>query len=91
LLFNEQYNTKKVFLTISILSIPPLLADFVSSAIQSTITSIYSVTISAFICLQIIALVTLCLLFVSSFFVKESKQFIFKDFEFKKQIKQKKE
>jgi hypothetical protein len=42
LMFNEQYNndTSKHFLTISLLSIPPLIADFVSSSIQSIISSI---------------------------------------------------
>jgi hypothetical protein len=40
LMFNEQYGKSKQFLTISLLSIPPLLADFVASAIQSTFSSI---------------------------------------------------
>jgi hypothetical protein len=40
LMFNEQYGKSKQFLTVSLLSIPPLIADFISSAIQSTITSI---------------------------------------------------
>jgi hypothetical protein len=40
LMFNEQYGKSKQFLTISLLSIPPLLADFISSAIQSTFSSI---------------------------------------------------
>ena len=39
LLFKEQYqnNNKKAFLTISILSIPPLLANFITSPIQSIV------------------------------------------------------
>jgi hypothetical protein len=40
LMFNEQHGKTKQFLTVSLLSIPPLLADFISSAIQSTISSI---------------------------------------------------
>ncbi|MDR2369377.1 MAG: MFS transporter, partial [Mycoplasmataceae bacterium] len=40
LMFNEQYGKSKQFLTVSLLSIPPLLADFISSAIQSTFSSI---------------------------------------------------
>jgi hypothetical protein len=40
LMFNEQYGKAKQFLTVSLLSIPPLLADFIASAIQSTFSSI---------------------------------------------------
>jgi hypothetical protein len=40
LLFNEQYGKAKQFLTVSILSIPPLLADFISSPIQSIVASL---------------------------------------------------
>jgi ABC-type transport system involved in multi-copper enzyme maturation permease subunit len=40
LMFNEQYGKSKQFLTVSLLSIPPLLADFIASAIQSTFSSI---------------------------------------------------
>jgi hypothetical protein len=40
LLFSEQYGKSKTFLTVSILSIPPLLADFISSAIQSIFSSV---------------------------------------------------
>jgi hypothetical protein len=43
LMFNEQYGKSKQFLTISLLSIPPLMADFISSAIQSTISSIANI------------------------------------------------
>ncbi|MDE7433950.1 MAG: hypothetical protein K2M43_02360 [Mycoplasmoidaceae bacterium] len=39
LLFNEQYGKSRQFLTVSILSIPPLLADFISSPIQSLVLS----------------------------------------------------
>ena len=39
LLFDEQYSKSKTFLTISVLSIPPLLADFISSPITSMFRS----------------------------------------------------
>jgi hypothetical protein len=39
LMFNEQYGKAKQFLTVSLLSIPPLLADFIASPIQSTFSS----------------------------------------------------
>ena len=35
LMFNEQYGKAKTFLTVSVLSIPPLLADFISSPITN--------------------------------------------------------
>jgi hypothetical protein len=39
LMFNEQYGKSRQFLTVSLLSIPPLLADFIASAIQSIFSS----------------------------------------------------
>jgi hypothetical protein len=44
LMFSEQHGKSKQFLTVSLLSIPPLLADFISSAIQSTFSSIGGTT-----------------------------------------------
>lgn len=38
LMFKEQYTTNKSYLTVSILAIPPLLADFITSPIQSLVT-----------------------------------------------------
>ncbi|MCQ2956515.1 MAG: hypothetical protein MJ233_01255 [Mycoplasmoidaceae bacterium] len=39
LMFNEQYAKKKVFLTVSLLSLPPLLGEFFSSVLQCCVTS----------------------------------------------------
>ncbi|MCQ3908577.1 MAG: hypothetical protein MJ200_03380 [Mycoplasmoidaceae bacterium] len=39
LMFNEQYAKKKVFLTVTLLSLPPLLAEFFSSVLQCCVTS----------------------------------------------------
>lgn len=39
LLFKEQYNTEKPYLTVSLLSIPPLVANFLTSPIQSMMMS----------------------------------------------------
>lgn len=39
LMFNEQYAKKKVFLTVSLLSLPPLIAEFISSVLQCCVTS----------------------------------------------------
>lgn len=37
LMFKEQYTTNKSFLTVSIMAFPPLIADFISAPIQSSI------------------------------------------------------
>lgn len=42
LMFKEQYSKNKSYLTVSILAIPPLLADFITSPIQSLVTIISS-------------------------------------------------
>lgn len=39
LMFNEQYAKRKVFATVSLLSLPPLLAEFISSVLQCCVTS----------------------------------------------------
>ncbi|MCQ3914513.1 MAG: hypothetical protein MJ201_01680 [Mycoplasmoidaceae bacterium] len=39
LMFNEQYAKRKVFLTVTLLSLPPLLAEFFSSVLQCCVTS----------------------------------------------------
>lgn len=39
LMFNEQYAKHKVFATVSLLSLPPLLAEFISSVLQCCVTS----------------------------------------------------
>lgn len=43
LLFKEQYGNKKAFLTVSILAIPPLLANFLTAPVQSIIKTISTV------------------------------------------------
>ena len=42
LMFKEQYTKSKSFLTVSIMAFPPLIADFISAPIQSTIKIISS-------------------------------------------------
>ncbi|MDE5651476.1 MAG: MFS transporter, partial [Ureaplasma sp.] len=43
LLFKEQYGNKKAFLTVSILAIPPLLANFLTAPVQSIMKTISTV------------------------------------------------
>lgn len=40
LLFKEQYGNKKAFLTVSVLSVPPLLANFITAPVQSIMKTI---------------------------------------------------
>ncbi len=44
LLFKEQYSNKKAFLTVSVLSIPPLLANFITAPIQSLMKTLATTT-----------------------------------------------
>ncbi|MBQ4209266.1 hypothetical protein II654_02460 [bacterium] len=39
LMFNEQYSKKKVFATVSLLSLPPMIAEFTSATFISIVTS----------------------------------------------------
>ncbi|MGL5640238.1 MAG: MFS transporter [Mycoplasmoidaceae bacterium] len=80
LLFKEQYGKSKTLLTVSILAIPPLVADFITSPIQSAVVSyakveggydLYRMSI-----MWIIALFFLAIVFIMSFFIKENRQFI---------------
>lgn len=43
LLFKEQYGNKKAFLTVSVLAIPPLLANFLTAPIQSIMKTVSTV------------------------------------------------
>ncbi|MCQ3915614.1 MAG: hypothetical protein MJ195_02625 [Mycoplasmoidaceae bacterium] len=38
-MFSEQHHKKKIFVTVSILALPPLIAEFVTSAIEALICS----------------------------------------------------
>lgn len=97
LLFNEQYDVKShQFLTISILSIPPLLADLLSSPITSLIRSAaerwstqYDKDILKYA--WVIGLSIVVITFILTFFIKEDKSLVFKDNISKQQIKTKNE
>ncbi len=93
LLFNEQYGRSKQFLTVSILSIPPLLADFISSPIQSLVMSIsktnYDPNVMKYFWLIGLGFVLICL--VMCFFIKENRSYFQKDVKYKQQIQSKNE
>lgn len=77
LMFKEQYTVNKAFLTVSILALPPLLADFLSSSIQSIVSIIpESKPNYPYIYIWIISLFFLVVTFCLLFFVKENRGLI---------------
>lgn len=92
LLFNEQYGKSKSFLTVSLLSIPPLIADFISSSIQSSIFSIYDKKdLFGLSWLWIIGLAIFVITLVLTFFMKEDKKNLYSDVKHKTSFKYKQE
>ena len=85
LLFKEQYGNKKAFLTVSVLSIPPLLANFLTAPIQSLIKTV-ATTIDAtgksqvdpniLRYLWLIAIPFLVISFIMIFFLREKKMIV---------------
>lgn len=80
LLFKEQYTTNKSYLTVSILAIPPLLADFLSSAIQSIIASIPTTFNKMehwpYILIWVVSSIFFLIVFIMIFFLKENRSLI---------------
>ncbi|MDC4163023.1 MFS transporter [Mycoplasma bradburyae] len=79
--FNEQHAKEKPFLAISILSIPPLLADFIASPIQSLIRTLAitqnktaDVEITKY--LWLIGLIAIIINLVFWWFLRENPQFV---------------
>ncbi len=79
LLFKEQYGKSKVYLTVSILSIPPLLANFLTAPIQSVVSSASMIDGSRDVdILKYLWLIGLCFIviaFLMLFFVKENQYY----------------
>lgn len=77
LLFKEQYNQKKVYLTVSLLSIPPLLANFITAPIQSLMVSASKTNgvldLNIFKYLWVIGLLLALLSFIMIFFIRENR------------------
>lgn len=90
LLFNEQYGKSKQFLTVSMLSIPPLLADFISSPIQSILltacpeTKPYDPNVMKYFWLIGLFFLLVCL--VMCFYIKEDRGLFQKDVQYKQTI-----
>lgn len=79
LMFKEQYTKSKSFLTVSIMAFPPLIADFISAPIQSTIKIIsssnngQSLNLNIFIYLWMVGIGFYIITFLILFFVKEDR------------------
>lgn len=86
LLFNEQYGKAKQFLTVSILSIPPLMADIISSPISALFRSnnVYDTNTLKYIWLLGLGFVVSCI--ILTFFIKENRQLLFLDNKVKKPL-----
>jgi len=91
LLFDEQYSKSKTFLTISVLSIPPLLADFVSSPITSMFRSDNTTDPNVLKYLWLIGLAFVLISWILAFFVKEDRSLVNLYDDKKLQIKTKSE
>ncbi len=92
LLFNEQYSKQKTFLTISVLSIPPLLASFISSPITSIFASLCKNQTNDPNVLKYLWLVGLVIILITailSYFVKEDRTLLFKDNKSKQVVENK--
>lgn len=93
LMFNEQHAKKRIFLTATLLSLPPLVAEFISSVIQSLITSLIGAKASnqEFIditkWLWMIAIVFLVIAALLAIFVKENRSLIYQDNKYREPIK----
>lgn len=78
LLFKEQYNKTESYLTVSLLAIPPLLANFLTAPLQSMLVSIahtseITVDVNILKYMWLIGLMFTVITFVIIFFVKEDK------------------
>lgn len=92
LMFNEQHAKQKIFLTATLLSLPPLLAEFISSVLQSLVTSFLpkdgktSDYLDIVRWMWFIALLFLVFAAAIGFFVKENKALLYKDNQYKEPV-----
>ncbi|GAA5414893.1 hypothetical protein UREOM_6040 [Ureaplasma sp. OM1] len=81
LLFKEQYSKDRSFLTISLLTIPPLVANFISAPLMSVVRSAATVVSEGnkinthtLLVLWALALAIICLVFLMLIFLREDKR-----------------
>ncbi len=77
LLFKEQYNKEKSYLSVSLLSIPPLIADFLTAPIQSIFMSVSKTNTlnnpEILKYMWLVGIVFTLIAFIMVFFLKEDK------------------
>lgn len=92
LMFNEQYAKKKVFVTVSLLSLPPLIAEFLSSVLQCCVTSFLPADytsqeyVDTVRFMWLIALICIAATIVVTFFIKEKTALLYKDNVYKEPV-----
>ncbi len=92
LMFNEQYGKKKIFATVSLLSLPPMVAGFTAATLISIIASFIDKKDDAVIRVDklkwiwIIGLIFIIFAMILSFFLKEKKELVFADNKYKEPI-----
>lgn len=101
LMFNEQYAKKKVFVTVSLLSLPPLIAEFISSVLQCCVTSflpglnekgqsviVYDPMkyIGIVKYMWVIGLICIVAAAILGIFVKEKREFLYQDNQYKEPV-----
>jgi len=96
LMFNEQYAKKKVFVTVSLLSLPPLIAEFLSSVLQCCVTSFLPPTpttpegwasyMGILKYMWIVGWVCIILTAILGIFVKEKQACLYQDNQYKEPI-----
>lgn len=101
LMFNEQYAKRKVFLTVSLLSLPPLLGEFFSSVLQCCVTSFlppkpeiippeyWTQYISTVKFMWVIGLIFIVATGITTIFIKEKRAFLYQDNQYKEPVKNK--
>lgn len=96
LMFSEQHHHRKIFVTVSILAIPPLIAEFVTSCIEAVLCSCIpnhdeqpTVYLDYLKWVWLLAIIFVAISFVLAYFFKEERHLIFKDLEYKEPVKTK--
>ena len=93
LMFNEQYGQKKIFTTVSLLSLPPMVAGFTAATLISIVTSFIDEKLDTpqervgkLKWIWIIGLIFIIFAMILSFFLKEKKELVFADNKYKEAI-----
>lgn len=101
LMFNEQYAKKKVFVTVSLLALPPLMGEFFSSILQCCVTSFLPIKpdpitpeysqqyIDIVKYMWVIGLVCIVATIILTVLLKEKKNLLYKDNQYKEPINNK--